>query len=41
MDGTQGFTILVKRMEKMFLDIDPNTQVTDKRVDIKTKYRFY
>ncbi len=39
--GGMYMNMLVVAIEKMFLDIDPNTQVTDKRVDIKTKYRFY
>ncbi len=39
--GGMYMNMLVTAIEKMFLDIDANTQVTDKRVDIKTKYRFY
>lgn len=40
-EGGIYMNMLVTAIEKMFLDIDPDTQVTDKRLDIKTKHSFF
>lgn len=39
--GIFEMNMLMTAIEKMFLSIDSNTQVTSKRLDIKTKHSFF